>query len=213
MSYAVSLSDAVAIENRTDLIEVIRREADRDDLTDDEAKEFIQRAEALFNRILRVPAMESVATITLVDGVGDLPDDWLASLSLFDADGNAIPAVSLVQLYEMQAYNRPVHRVVGNELRVKPDSDDTVTLVYYAKVPALTDAYPSNWLLDSHPDIYLYACLLMFASRVGDDDNIVKWKAALDEALGQLQTAGLRDRHAGPLLMRGALYQVRGATV
>lgn len=211
MSVAVSLSEPRAIETRDGLIIEAKAELNRDDISEDEVKSAIQRFEARINRILRVPAMETVAGIDIVDGVGSLPSDWLMLRGLYDADKNLIPAVDPLAMFEARTGERKVHSIVGGQLRVGPTSTEAVTAIYYAKIPALTVNQQTNWLLDAHADIYFYGVLLALESRIGNDDRLGMWKGALDEALTELIDAGRRDRFSGPLQQRSIMKQVRGA--
>ena len=211
MSVAVSLSEPRAIETRDDLVIGVKAELNRTDITDTEVKSAIQRAEARMNRILRVPAMETITGIDITDGVGALPSDWLMLRGLYDADKQIIPAVDPLAMFEAQTGAHKVHSIVGGQLRVGPVSTEAVTAIYYAKIPALNVNQQTNWLLDSHADVYFYAVLLALESRIGNDDRLGLWKGAWDEALAELKDAGRRDRFGGPLQQRSIMTQVRGA--
>lgn len=54
------------------------------------------------------------------------------------------------------------YSVVGAEFRIYPAADQAYTaeLTYIARVPALTDAAPSNWILTDYPDAYLYGAIV-----------------------------------------------------
>ena len=41
-----------------------------------------------------------------------------------------------------------------------PDAAHPITLAYVARIPALSDANPTNWVLQQAPQMYLYASLL-----------------------------------------------------
>jgi hypothetical protein len=212
VSIPISLSASFPIESVDDLRTRVKAEANRSDLTDDEINEFIQRAESRFNRILRVPAMEAVSTGALVDGAAAEPSDFLQLRAMYDANNCAIPAVDPVQWIETR-YGAKVHCRISGALRVAPATDEAVTIIYYAKIPALSAEQSTNWLLTSHPDVYLYEVMLQVCSRIGDDDNAIKWRAASDEALAELSADGLRSRFGGPLRQRGVATQVRGARI
>lgn len=211
MSVAVSLSEPRAIETRDDLVVEVKAELNRTDITDTEVKSAIQRAEARMNRILRVPAMETIVTIEVIDGVGALPSDFMMLRGLYDADKQSIPAVDPLAMFEAHPGAHKVHSIVGGQLRIGPTSTENVTAIYYAKIPALNVNQQTNWLLDAHADIYFYAVLLALESRIGNDDRLGLWKGAWDEALTELIDAGRRDRFGGPLQQRSIMTQVRGA--
>ena len=66
-----------------------------------------------------------------------------------------------------------------------PDAAYVGTLVYWAKVPALSDSNASNWVLANHPDVYLYGALVQSAPYLMDDARVSTW--------GGLFTAALED--------------------
>lgn len=53
-------------------------------------------------------------------------------------------------------------------------------------ISALSGAAPTNWLLTSHPDIYLYGALVEAAPYLGDDPRVVVWEAQLERRLNEL---------------------------
>ena len=213
MSFAISLTEAQAIETRDDLITEVKAELNRSDISDIEVRSAIQRLEARLNRILRVPAMETVATATLVSGVAALPTDFLVLRALYDAAKHRIAAVDPLAMIETQTGGTKVHAIVGGSIRVAPPADEVVTAIYYAKIPPLNISAPSNWLLKDHADIYFYGTLVALEARIGNDERIGLWKAALDESVGELIDFGNRQRFGGPLTMRMAIPQVRGARI
>lgn len=211
MSFAVSLAGAPVIATYSDLVASVQAELDRDDVDDVRVVEFIQRFEARMNRLLRVPEMEAVAQIAMADGSGYLPTDFLELRRVYDADNCPVPAVEPSAWLERRTSGGKVHCIVAGALRVAPDSDDAVSILYYAKIPALNDDQQSNWLLEAHPDLYLYGVCYLFCSHVDDDDGVLKYKAAADEVFGELIASGERRRFGGPLRHRPVVMQTRGA--
>mgnify|MGYP000694343369 CR=1 FL=1 len=86
--------------------------------------------------------------------------------------------------------------VIGAELRFPPTDSDTAytgTLIYDADIPALTTTNLSNWVLVSHPDVYLYGAALHSAPYLRDDERIQMWKEMFYQpAIAQVRLA--RDR-------------------
>jgi hypothetical protein len=52
---------------------------------------------------------------------------------------------------------------------------------------ALSDAAPTNWLLDNHPDIYLAAAIVWGGLYVDDDGKTAKWSAMLEQSIPSLK--------------------------
>jgi hypothetical protein len=53
-----------------------------------------------------------------------------------------------------------------------PDTTYQAEIVYYGKIPALSDSNTSNWLLSLSPDIYLYGSLLQATPYLRDDERL-----------------------------------------
>ena len=117
-------------------------------------------AETKLNRVLRVGDMEDEATITLVNGEGTLPTDFLEARQVTRPDGKPINATSIQRLQEIYGSNSGnsyAYCVVGNVIKAFPSSSQDLIVRYYAKIPGLTISNPTNWLLTLAPDVYLYA--------------------------------------------------------
>lgn len=170
---------------------------DRTDLTS-QIPDFITLAEAEFNRTLFVPQREEVSSSSASSGTVALPADFWSMRSVYiDSD----PKVFLQQMnmgelrtqFSASTTGKPQNFALqsGDEMVLAPSPDDTYTLIlnYWQTIPPLA-SNSSNWLLDSHPDIYLYGALLQAAIFLVDDDRILRWRGSLGQAIGQLQDAG-----------------------
>jgi hypothetical protein len=102
------------------------------------------------------------------------------------------------------------YAIIGTELVLAPTptSAATMTLVYHKGVTGLDGGNPTNWLLDSHPDAYLWGSLCMAEAYLKDDTRLNVWKAAWDEALAEIVADGNKRRlPGGPLVMRPAVIE------
>jgi hypothetical protein len=182
----------------------------RSDLTA-KIPELVAFAERRFNRIIVVPEREAVATATMSGERLAVPADFWQLRSLYiDAD----PRIALEQVspsvlrksYAAQVTGKPrVFAIIDEQFVFGPAPDDTygVEIDYYATIPALGDSQATNWLLTKHPDIYLYGTLLQAEAYLWNDNRLEVWKAALDEAVGELMEAGRRKHtSASPLRLR-----------
>jgi hypothetical protein len=158
---------------------------------------FVGLAETKLNRVLRVGAMEKSAVVTLVTGDGNLPDDFLEMRQTLSADGRNLRSWSIQELSNrFQSYggNPQGYSVVGNQLRVRPTTDGDIAITYYAKLPPLTPSAPTNWLLTSAPDVYLYAVVEEIAIWERDADKVGSARALKDEAIKGLRISDERVR-------------------
>ena len=176
----------------------------RDDLTA-RIPEFIALAERRFNRVLRVPEMETEATLTLGGATESLPTDFL-ELRAIHIDGDPKAVLEQLTLAELRgrhaaaATGKPRNFAIqgGSALLFGPAPDATYSLRidYFAKIPALGASQASNWLLLAHPDIYLWGALLNAEAYLVNDARLAVWKLALEEALEELRGQGRRKAYA-----------------
>lgn len=185
---------------------------DRTDLTA-LIPEFIELSEARFNRVIRSPDMIAKdTTFALASQFTTLPTDTLEIIRIVV---DVSPPITLEYLTPeeisegrgvMNTTGRPRYfTVIGGatgQLEVLPSPDDTYTssIIYYTKIPALTDSATSNWLLASHPDIYLYGLLVEAEPYLKNDERLPVWSSQLDQALTELRLQGQRTLHSGSSL-------------
>ena len=106
------------------------------------------------------------------------------------------------------------YTVVGGELQLYPVADQAYVgeLVYLARTPALSDAAPANWILQDHPDAYLYGALVQSAPYLRDDARAEVWgtlfTAALDDMCNAdpMPTDKSHLRTSLPALLRRGQY-------
>lgn len=199
------------------LLLVAQRWLDRDDLTD-RVPDFIRLAEARFRRVIRNPQREVDLTISL-SGTTALPSGFDSARSLTCADllPPTIDQVTPEVFRERTRYDgeRSVFAIVAGNILIAPSPSTPISakLIYNATIPALSISNQSNWLLEDHPDIYLFATLLQAEFYGWNDDRLPMLKGAVDEFLAELEEQGKRRRYGpGPLVARPPVYEpARGA--
>lgn len=114
----------------------------------------VKLAEVTFNRRLRCREQITTASVVVTNGTGALPSDFQEIIGVYDGAGIEYIAQPLQVLKEAQS--RGYYAISGSNIVTK--NDETLTLEYYAKVPTITDSLTdTNWLLQKHPGLYLYA--------------------------------------------------------
>ena len=224
MTASVSLSIGLTepIGDWRTLVNSVRSWLNRseEDLSDTQVTEFIALAEAKFNRVLRVSAMEEVSTALLNDGNNDLPSNFL-SMRGFYIGREALDAMTptdMVATYGDCVGIPTAYTILdANPRKVRlapqPGVDTRVTLIYYSKIEGVSENNPDNWLLNDHPDIYLWGTLLCAEAYIADDERVAGWENALDKAISQLIISDNQDKFgASPLVPRGQ-RMARGAVV
>jgi len=146
---------------------------------------------------MRALWQRSPATLTAGDPVIAVPDDLMTpiSVSLIESDRRcALPimAASYVRPTATTAGRPDVCAFSGQELHVypTPDAAYTVEMIYQRRIPALSDAAPSNWLLDQSPNLYLYGALIESVSFSRDTAALDMWARQYESALDRLSKVG-----------------------
>jgi hypothetical protein len=173
--------------NFTQLVSSIQDTLNRADLTP-VAPDFITLAETQLNRRLDTQDMITRnQAFSIAAQYTPLPADFLTMRSIRII--SVSPTVKLQyrtpdQMADWMTLHcdtpgQPAYFTIsGGSLEVErtPDTAYTAEISYYSKIPALTSLNPTNWLLQRHPDVYLYGALLQSAPYLKDDERIQVWQ-------------------------------------
>jgi len=201
----------MALDTFADLKATIADYLNRDDLTS-VIPSFITIAEAKFNRKLRTRQMVKRAEGQIQTAFFAYPSDWLQAKE-FQLNTNPIQRLQFVteaQGDELKSnryvsVGQPVYyTITGTQLEFIPTPDSTYSaeLTYYAKIPALSTANTSNWLLAYAPDLYLYGALLEAAPYLKDDERLAVWSQMYINSLGDIEVADQRASVSSTPLVR-----------
>jgi hypothetical protein len=178
----------------------------RDDLTS-VVPTFIALAEADMQRKVRHWRMEKRATAQLDTQFSAIPSDWVETIRFYLTTGETsrLELISQAELLDRKqaasaVVNRPrYYAMTGAQFELYPVPDDIYTgeLLYFAKIPALSDAATTNWLLTDSPDAYLYGALVHSAPYLKDDARIQVWAALYQSAIDNLNASSDNARHSG----------------
>ena len=172
--------------------------------------DFIMLFEAVANRRLRVRQMESVAMLALSSGSGALPVDYLAwrRVTWTGATPRELEYVHpsyLRALYPTAPAGRPsLFTIEGATLTVRPSDDTALAFDYFQKIPALSNANPSNWLLAAYPDLYLFGALAEGHGFVKDADSLTLWAARRNELFDEIDRLDAKTRTPAAIRVMGA---------
>lgn len=201
----------MSIGNRDELQAAISDFLVRDDLAS-VVLTFVSLAEARINRDLRHYDMEARTSGTISGRYLDLPADWLETVRLHITDGPPadLELVSQNDMAQMRqgsadASGRPrFYAVTAGQIEVLPTPGEAFgyEIVYFARVPALSDASPTNWLLTKYPDIYLYGALVHSAPYLDEDQRTATWAALYQSAIDAANMESRMARHSGTGLRR-----------
>lgn len=189
----------MAITTYTDLKAAVADWLNRSDLTA-RIPDFISLAETKINRDLRSREQQIIATANVDTEFFALPADFLEfkSFRITDLLGSsydlllATPEQISDALSDSVTPGTPLFvTIIGDQFQLWPAPAQSYvgTLAYVRKVPALSDAAPTNWLLSDSPDVYLYASLMSAAPFLRDAEALVTFKTLYDEAVEGIRTA------------------------
>jgi len=180
----------------------------RDDLTA-VIPTFISLGEARIARDLNHWKQEKRVTTDIDERYEDLPTDWISIIQVQHTDGGVISSSSSSEMASKRAQSstaaKPRYwRLTANEMEFYPIPDATynITMLYRARIPALTDADPSNWLLTYSPDVILYAALMQSAPYLADDARVAVWGSMYQSGVEALNNESDQAQVSGPLSMR-----------
>lgn len=154
-------------------------------------------AEARLNRELRVRPMVGRASATFATEYFEGPRDLVGAISLELAEPPAkltyVAPQTLARLKREGAHGEGAPRlysVVGREFQVlpAPSGPTPAELTYWRKIPPLSPETPANWLLEAHPDVYLYGALVQFAMTT-EDERLGPWAEAYAAAVAEVARA------------------------
>lgn len=143
------------------------------------APDFVTLFESDMNRIARTRHQLTTAILTPdADGVADIPADYLEfrQVTALTNPRRNLSLVTPSYMNEKVPYptsNCPAFFTIdGNTITVKPYTTSDIEFIYWAKIPALADDMPSNWLLQAYPNLYLFGACKYAALYIGDQERI-----------------------------------------
>ena len=181
--------------------------------------DFVALAESQFNRSIRHRYMITRSQATIDSEYSATPADWIQTVSLI-LETNPVTQMEFVTNEALNALKASSSATgtpssyshVGTEIQVYPAPANTASgyqaeLVYYAKIPALSDTNTTNWLLTHNPDIYLYGTLLQSAPYLQNDERITVWASLYQRAIDDLEVSNQRTAGQTSVKMRAAALQ------
>ncbi len=208
----------MAISTYTELKASIANWLNRSDLTSEIADDFIKLVEADLNAKLRIRQMEQIETITIDSETETVPTGFIAVRSLYILSNgtkyhlNYISPASLISIKGGSTSGLPRTYTIESDNGTEqfrfapaPDSSYTGYIQYYKAFTPLSSANASNYILASHPAIYLYGTLFHAANFIGgiDQGQSQSWLGMYQTALERLEDNDQNDSFGGsPVIQR-----------
>lgn len=198
----------MALSNYGELKTSIASLLNRDDLAT-AIPDLIALAQAQIDRDIRHWQMEKRATLqqSATDEYAQLPSDWVETIRLH-VTGSGTSVVDLISRNAMANKRAGAEDTTGipayychadGQLQFypTPSSDTDLEMLYYGKITAMSSDSDYNWLLTSHPDIYLYGAALHSAPYLDEDDRIAVWAQLYSAAVQRLNEVSEKARYSG----------------
>ena len=195
----------MAITTYTELKASVADFLNRDDLTS-VIPDFISLAEAQMERELRHYNMEKRSTAEIDTRYSELPSDFLEPIRFhLEERSTRLELISLDDMLEFRQNTNDAsgtprnYAISGGAIEVYPTPDTTYNgeLLYYASIAKLSGSTASNWILASHPDVYLYGALLQSAPYLKDDARMQIWSMLYAGAVSSINSQSKKAKSGG----------------
>lgn len=193
----------MALSNLNELKDTIIRFAVADGEADftNAVPDLIALAHSRLNRELRCRQMEAQATVTITNGTGPLPDDFLEHIEVKDGSSPARVLAPVAQTFGDVSFPNSgsgvarYFSILGGTIKTYPASSSNLTLRYYQKIEALDEADDeTNWVLTDYPGLYVYGSLIEGAAYMLDDARIATWSTLYENIKQALISEDMRSR-------------------
>lgn len=196
----------MALASYSELVTEVENYLNRTDYTP-RIPTFIALTEARLNRLLEDPDMEVRATATGTGQYTALPNDFKRMIGVTTGNLYSLEQVSIAQITSLDQTLTGIPRkfaIEGGAITFAPINNAApIAMIYVRRIPGLSVANPTNWLLTRSPDIYLFGVLLQAHMFGWDDERVTGIKAMFDEAIGELRIEGANRRlGASPIAPR-----------
>ena len=171
---------------------------------------FLRMGEARLSRLLKV-RKASVRAVLLANGgsMYSLPPDFggMRHIQIMPTDPTKQLKImdflnprqmSIKEQGETSSSQLGYYTIIADQIKTSFNvSDSVIEILYYQRIPPLTEGDDTNWVSDDHPDIYL--CLLMFEIEIFTKNYEAAdgWESRLDKALNELEVTDVTERWSG----------------
>jgi hypothetical protein len=171
--------------------------------------DFVTLAEADIRSDVRVRAMEAFTTGTLTGETLAHPTRFLEARRF--VLGNLVYRYETPEVYQQLIASDSTagkFTSIGQSFYIlNGASGDAYSLIYYAGFAAFSADADTNWLLDNHPEVYLYGSLKYAAVYLKNDADTNRYASLYQDAVGRMLS---KDR-AG--VVSGSALTMRSSSV
>ncbi len=128
-------------------------------------------AELDIERTVQFGAQNASTVLTLTNGRAALPSDFYGMRSVATT---ATPTMHLSRLSKHLEQTPDDYGPMGyvideNEIVILPKTTEQIRIAYFAKLPRLSAAQPTNWLIERAPDLLLSGAIYHAFTWANDD--------------------------------------------
>ena len=161
--------------------------------------------------------MERSVLLDAVSEDSQLPADYLAMRAIYEEGSPDRPLkgmspTAIRQEFDGSTGTPLAYCLVSGGLRLVPPpaSGTLLRLDYWAQIANLSVTAPSNWLLEKHPDAYLYMTLFHAEAYLDNATRASPWNQLAEASLNSINRASQADRFGAGPLVPNTVVQVRG---
>lgn len=200
---------------QTLILRYLRRPGDT--LISGDIPDMITLFEREADRRLRTKWNETTMDLEIDPGqsIVHLPNDFRSLRSIRFTGGSPILNLYYMTPEQLNGACGNYFTIEGLDLRIAENVSygPVITIGYMKGLTPLSNTVASNWLLENHPDAYLFGSLAESEAFVGNDERVSGWLARRENSFTSIIDA---DRHArwggGALQMRPDTITMQGRT-
>lgn len=193
----------MAIANFGDLKTAIYSWLDRSDLTATETGQFVLAVETDLRADAEVRDFEATVTATMSGNGFTGPSDLIRVRSLLvdDHPYTYLPPDEYARKVDNDSTGR-WYTINGVDFSVNNGDGNVYELAYVGNIPALTASGDTNWILDNHPNIYLWGGCYYGSVFLKDPNGIATYGPLYETAKGRLHRSETKARYGTNLQVR-----------
>lgn len=205
----------MSLSNYSDLKQSVYDWTQREDIGQS-IDAFIDLVEADLNRRLRVREMLTRDTFSADSQYEALPSDYLEMDRLTITSTSPDKELRFLTPQMMSKLQRehagsgePIYySVVEDNLEFLPAPSQayTVERLYFASLTGLSDAAPTNWVITTHPDVYLHGCLTHAFTWAMDEERASYHKQLYEDGVREITVADRNARAGQRPVMRAKAF-------
>jgi hypothetical protein len=197
--------------NYKDIVDAAKAYADRyDEELADSMGSFTRVVEAKINNALRTGDQSVRAQIWLRsdEEYYSLPCDWggardVEILHEGEQHGRTLVYLAPEEINKLSRRQggHNYYTIIAGQIQIAPPADHQILeVVYYQRLPELSEDDDTNWLTDKNPDAYIFGLCTEISAFAKDPIQFEIWKQRFNEAMIDITREDQITRWSGPAL-------------